>query len=85
MGKNLGAKSRVIDADARDRILELYDAFDEADPDPDYSKVFATTDFGYWTITVERPLLGEDGEPVVGSCRESTKIDNSMSLSRSRR
>jgi type I restriction enzyme M protein len=40
MGKNLGAKSRVIDADARDRILELYDAFDEADPDPDYSKVF---------------------------------------------
>jgi type I restriction enzyme M protein len=65
MGKNLGAKSRVIDADARDRILELYDAFDEADPDPDYSKVFATTDFGYWTITDERPLLGEDGEPVV--------------------
>ena len=33
MRKNLGAKGREIDADARDRILALYDAFEEADPD----------------------------------------------------
>ena len=57
--KNLGSKNREIDADARDRVLKLYDAFDAADPD--YSKVFSNTDFGYWTITVERPLLNEDG------------------------
>jgi type I restriction enzyme M protein len=60
--KNLGDKGREIDAQARDRILALYDAFDEADPD--YSKVFTASDFAYWTITVERPLLDEEGEPV---------------------
>ncbi len=60
--KNLGAKNREVDAEARDRILALYDAFDEADPD--YSKVFTASDFAYWTITVERPLLDEDGKPV---------------------
>jgi type I restriction enzyme M protein len=60
--KNLGAKNREVDAAARDRILGLYDAFDEADPD--FSKVFTANDFAYWTITVERPLLDEDGEPV---------------------
>ncbi|WP_206186739.1 class I SAM-dependent DNA methyltransferase [Williamsia sp. 1135] len=60
MRKSLGAKSREIDADARDRILALYDKFDEADPD--FSKVFTANDFAYWTITVERPLLTETGK-----------------------
>lgn len=60
--KNLGAKNREVDAKARDRILGLYDAFDEADPE--YSKVFTANDFAYWTITVERPLLDDDGQPV---------------------
>jgi type I restriction enzyme M protein len=62
LGKNLGSKGREIDAASCERIVKLYDAFDEADPD--YSKVLATTDFGYWTITVERPLLDHDGKPV---------------------
>lgn len=62
MRKSLGAKNREVDADARNRILALYDAFDEADPD--YSKVFTANDFGYWTITVERPLIDDDGNPV---------------------
>lgn len=60
--KNLGAKNREVDAKARDRILALYDAFDEADPD--YSKVFTANDFAYWSITVERPLLDDDGTPL---------------------
>ena len=60
--KNLGAKNREVDATARDRIVSLYDAFDESDPD--YSKVFTANDFAYWTITVERPLLDEDGKSV---------------------
>lgn len=63
--KNLGSKNREVDADARDRILSLYDAFDEADPD--YSKVLIAADFAYWTITVERPLLDGDGNPVTDS------------------
>lgn len=60
--KNLGAKNREVDAPARDRIVALYDAFDEAAPD--FSKVLTANDFGYWTITVERPLLDENGTPV---------------------
>lgn len=60
MRKSLGAKSRELDEGARDKILALYDAFDEADPD--FSKVFTANDFGYWTITVERPLLTEAGK-----------------------
>jgi len=63
--KNLGSKNREVDAESRDRILALYDAFDEADAD--YSKVFTGNDFAYWTITVERPLLDEDGTPVTDS------------------
>ncbi|MDQ1306432.1 MAG: type restriction enzyme protein [Actinomycetota bacterium] len=63
MRKNLGSKGREINDEARKRIVEeLYDKFDEADPD--LSKVFTANDFGYWTITVERPLLDEDGNPV---------------------
>lgn len=60
MRKSLGSKNREVDEGARDRILGLYDAFDEADPD--FSKVFTANDFGYWTITVERPLLTASGK-----------------------
>ncbi|GLP79746.1 restriction endonuclease subunit M [Mycobacterium antarcticum] len=60
--KNLGAKNREVDEKARNRIVALYDKFDEADPD--LSKVFTANDFAYWTITVERPLLDEAGNPV---------------------
>lgn len=60
MRKSLGAKNRELDAGARDRIVALYDAFDEADPE--YSKVFTANDFGYWAVTVERPLRTETGE-----------------------
>lgn len=52
MRKNLGAKSRELSAGDRDKILAEYDAFD----DSEHSKVFTTDVFGYWTITVERPL-----------------------------
>ncbi|MEV0158302.1 class I SAM-dependent DNA methyltransferase [Micromonospora sp. NPDC050686] len=57
MRKNLGDKSREVSEDERNRIVRIYDAFEEQSPeDTDYSRVLATTDFGYWTITVERPL-----------------------------
>jgi type I restriction enzyme M protein len=52
MRKNLGDKSREVSEADRKRIVELYDACE----DDDHSKIFATDDFGYWTITVERPL-----------------------------
>jgi type I restriction enzyme M protein len=52
MRKNLGDKSREVSAADREQIVKLYDAFEEGD----HSKILTTNDFGYWTITVERPL-----------------------------
>jgi len=59
--KNLGSKNREVDAVSRGKILALYDAFG----DSDNSKIFNSNAFGYWTITVERPLLDDHGNPVV--------------------
>ena len=52
MRKNLGDKSREISDDDREKIVKLYSDFTEGE----HSKIFSTSDFGYWTITVERPL-----------------------------
>lgn len=63
MRKNLGNKNRELsDADCA-KILRLYADFTDADPD--FSKVLRNDEFGYWAITVERPLLDEVGKPVV--------------------
>ena len=58
--KNLGAKSREVGAEDRERIVELYDDFSEAE----HSKIFNIADFGYWNITIERPLLDDGGQMV---------------------
>jgi len=73
MRKNLGAKGREISDTDREQVLGLYAAFDDADPD--VSKVLTNDDFGYWTITVERPLLDEAGE-VVRDRKGSSKPDS---------
>ncbi|MFP8944384.1 N-6 DNA methylase [Streptomyces fenghuangensis] len=52
MRKGMGSKRKEIDAAAREQIVKLYDAFTEAEN----SKILNNSDFGYWTITVERPL-----------------------------
>ena len=61
MRKNLGSKNRELSPSDRDEILALYTAHE----DGPRSKVLSTDEFGYWTITVERPLLDEGGSPVV--------------------
>jgi len=63
MRKNLGAKGREIGAADRETIVGLYDAFQENE----HSKIFRTEDFGYWTITVERPLVDGHGKVVTDS------------------
>nr|WP_258544538.1 class I SAM-dependent DNA methyltransferase [Micromonospora provocatoris] len=63
MRKNLGSKGREISEADRAKVVQLYADFTDADPD--YSKVLRTDEFGYWTITVERPLLDESGNLVV--------------------
>ncbi len=63
MRKNLGAKGREIGDADRARIVRLHADFEDADPE--LSKVLRNDEFGYWTVTVERPLLDEGGNPVV--------------------
>ncbi|MGB3624204.1 MAG: class I SAM-dependent DNA methyltransferase [Henriciella sp.] len=54
MRKSLGSKRREIPEAARNEISQIYAGFEHADPD--VSKVFATTEFGYREVRVERPL-----------------------------
>ncbi|UZJ24518.1 type I restriction-modification system subunit M [Rhodococcus antarcticus] len=57
MRKNLGDKSREVTEADRKRIAEFYRDFDDQKREAaEHSRVFFTTDFGYWTVTVERPL-----------------------------
>ncbi len=60
MRKNLGAKSRELSKPKRKRIVALY----EAHGTDEHSKIFSTDAFGYWTITIERPLRDDNGEIV---------------------
>lgn len=78
--KNLGAKNREVGAEDRDTILGLYDAYE----DNDHSKIFDIADFGYWTITVERPLLDEAGKVVTdtkGRPKPNTKLRDTENIS----
>ena len=57
--KNLGAKNCELGGDDIMRICDAYVAFDETEQ----SKIFPNEAFGYWKVTVERPLRvhGIDG------------------------
>ncbi len=52
MGKSLGDKRREISQEQIEGIVGIYEVFAETER----SKIFATTEFGYRKITVERPL-----------------------------
>lgn len=57
MRKSLGSKRREIPETACDEIARIYADMLNGDGDwGDVSKIFATTDFGYREIRVERPL-----------------------------
>lgn len=60
MRKGMGSKRREISPAQRDEIVGIYDAHEEGE----HSKILPTSEFGYWTITVERPLLDEDDEVI---------------------
>lgn len=57
--KNLGEKNCEIDAAIRQHIIDLYMAFDAADPE--VSRVFDNSEFGYWQVTVQIPKHDETG------------------------
>lgn len=61
--KNLGEKNCEVDTEIRNMILDLYMAFEDADPK--YSKVFPNSEFGYWEVPVYTPQLDENGDPIL--------------------
>lgn len=50
--KSLGNKRKKIGDEARQKVKDLYETFEENE----FSKIFDTTTFGYRQITIERPL-----------------------------
>lgn len=50
--KNMGKKNCEFTPDIRKEILRIFNDMEESD----VSKVFDNEEFGYWTVTVERPL-----------------------------
>ncbi|MDR2824505.1 MAG: type I restriction-modification system subunit M, partial [Prevotellaceae bacterium] len=56
--KNLGKKNCEFTPEIREQIMALFLNFQETDN----SKIFDNSDFGYWKITVLRPLKDEKGK-----------------------
>jgi len=50
--KNLGEKNCELTTDDMQRVVETFLAFEETE----HSKIFPNEAFGYWKVTVERPL-----------------------------
>lgn len=68
MRKSLGSKRKELSEAHIDRITQLFGQFVEAEEDgKPISRIFPNQAFGYTTITVERPLRDENGQPVLGS------------------
>jgi type I restriction enzyme M protein len=63
MRKSLGKKRKELSSNDIDKIIKLYGAFDENK----YSRIFDAQDFGYTTITIERPLRDEAGEIILST------------------
>lgn len=67
MRKSLGSKRKELSDAHIEEITRLFGAFAEADHEGrPVSRIFDNTDFGYRTITVERPERDADGRVVVG-------------------
>jgi type I restriction enzyme M protein len=68
MRKSLGSKRKEIGDEQIDQITRLFGQFTEADEDgKPISRIFNNEDFGYRTITVDRPQRDEAGNVVLGT------------------
>jgi type I restriction enzyme M protein len=67
MRKSLGSKRKEISDEQIDYITRLFGDFVETEQDgKPISRIFDNEDFGYSTITIERPLRDEAGNVVLG-------------------
>jgi type I restriction enzyme M protein len=68
MKKSLGSKRKELGPEHIDEITRLFGGFKKATKDGvPISRIFKNADFGYRTITVERPLRDEAGKIVLGT------------------
>jgi type I restriction enzyme M protein len=68
MRKSLGSKRKELSESHIDQITKLFGGFIESSEDgKPISRIFRNEDFGYRTITVERPLKDERGRCVLGA------------------
>jgi type I restriction enzyme M protein len=68
MRKSLGSKRKELSDDHIARITRLFGDFVEAEQDgKPISRIFNNSEFGYRTITAERPLRDEAGQVILGS------------------
>ena len=67
MRKSLGSKRKELSDEHITEITRLFGQFIEAsDGKKPIAKIFKNSDFGYRTITVERPLKDENGKIILG-------------------
>ena len=67
MRKSLGSKRKEMSDDQIAEVTRMFGDFVEAEKDgAPISRIFNNSDFGYRTITVERPLKDAKGKPVLG-------------------
>lgn len=59
MRKNLGKKNCELSNEDIERICDTFLSFDETEQ----SKIFNNEEFGYWKVTVDRPLRIEGADP----------------------
>jgi type I restriction enzyme M protein len=68
MRKSLGSKRKELSPEHIEEITRLFGKFKEVTKDGvPISRIFKNEDFGYRTITVERPLRDEAGKVVLGA------------------
>ena len=58
--KNMGEKNCELSPEQRAEIVRIFMAFEESE----ISKIFPNSEFGYWKVAVQQPLLDEQGNPV---------------------
>jgi type I restriction enzyme M protein len=63
MRKNLGSKRKELSDSDISNIIKIYGAFEENQN----SKIFNSKDFGYTTITVERPSRDAEGKVILAT------------------
>lgn len=58
--KNMGEKNCELSPAQRQEIVRIFMAFEESE----VSRIFPNSEFGYWKVSVQQPLLDEQGNPV---------------------